>query len=123
MARESAITKSWRERAQWAEAESMMWTRIVRAQVRGETFYASTIDETDDYGTTEHQLWMPTAPDGGVVLSIWRDRNDDPIVRVHYLDALLADAKNFATIDSLFGFRLAMERLSIERHRANQAAA
>lgn len=116
MARESATTKAWRERAQAAESLTTAYERVLGALAMGEKPYA--VEPDHDGG--EYALWFPTAPDGGVLVHTFRFPGQRAQVRA----AMFADECAAMSPAWRLNVREAISRLKEAQYRAfNDSAA
>ena len=122
MARESAVTKRWREAAQQTRHALDMYESIVRTQRRGGEAYAVE-SASDDYGTTTYELWCPTAAAGGIVLTVFDADGQSPVTNVQRFEDARHDAERLSGTSTHLGFRIAIERLTIARNHAYEAEA
>jgi hypothetical protein len=95
--------------------------QIMSAMRRGESAYA--VERvSDQYGTTTYELWNPTAASGGLFLQEYSAPGQDVDSTVCYFDTARSAAQDGGGLASHVAFRLAIERLTIARDRAYQAA-
>lgn len=116
MARESAVTKQWRERAQNAETMVSSLERVLGAIAMGETAYAV---ESDLEGG-EYALWFPAAPDGGVLVHTFKCYGQRPEVRARLFEDEYREMKPYWKLS----IREALTALRAAQYRAvNETAA
>lgn len=115
MARESRVTREWRERAQAAELSLTLAERVIGAMRQGEMPEAIARDEQGN----EYQLWHSARPEGGTLVRIHTYRGQNPEVRIGTLDAELVLMSPFWRAD----VREALNHLRNARERITSGAA